>query len=96
MAIRYGEHSMRADLNDREVYKSNPRLWMLGLTDNSVMYGYVWNGTKTTKPLPNRITNIEVTAKAESVDTGIVSILYSFDNFEDCRQENQVRAASKL
>jgi len=96
MGIRYGKHSLKGDINDRDATKRNPQLWMLGLMDESVLYGYTWNSHRTIRPLPNRIDFIEVTAGAFAVDRGYVSMMYTFNNYDACRKENQARAASNL
>jgi len=96
LALRYGKHSLKGDLNDKEAYRRNPQFWMMGIQDQSILYGYTWNGAKTEKPLPNSIAVIEVTAGADSLTAGWGSMIYTFKNFDACRGENQARAAANL
>jgi hypothetical protein len=96
LALRYGKHSLKGDLNDKETYRQNPQFWMMGIQDQSILYGYTWNGAKTEKPLPNSIAVIEVTAGADSMTAGWGSMIYTFKNFDACRGENQARAAANL
>ncbi|MEG2899198.1 MAG: hypothetical protein RR983_02645, partial [Massilia sp.] len=94
LALRYGKHSLKGDLNDKDVYRRNPQFWMMGIQDQSILYGYTWSSQKTEKPLPNEIAFIEVTAGADSMIAGWGSMVYTFKNFDTCRQENQARAAA--
>jgi len=96
LALRYGKHSIKGDLNDKDVYRRNPQFWMMGIQDQSILYGYTWSGEKTEKPLPNEIAFIEVTAGADSLIAGWGSMIYTFKNFDACRGENQARAAANL
>lgn len=95
MQMKYGKHSLKADFKE-DVHIRNPQYWMLGLKDDSVMYGYVWNSKETEKALPNDIAVIEVSARTRSLDSGFVSIQYSFKNFDDCVKEINQKKAENL
>lgn len=96
MRIKYGKYTEKLDHIKQDVYRRNPQFWMMGLKEESIYYGYDWNANKTEKPLPGDIEKIEIAAEAINMDSGFVSIQYTFKNFADCRKELDTHKAQNL
>lgn len=96
MKIKYGKHSRLIDFAMQDVYRRNPQYWMLGLTEESVLYAYDWSAGKTEQPLPDGLDNIEVSANATSTSAGYAAIQYTYKNFKDCTTEMKKQRAANL
>ncbi|WUR15680.1 hypothetical protein E7V67_011425 [[Empedobacter] haloabium] len=96
MSVKYGKYSTKVNYTGREVYRNNPQFWMMALKEESVFYAYDWSTKKLETPLPDKMANIEVAANAISTSKGYVSIQYTYDNFEVCREEMKKKSATNL
>lgn len=96
MAVKYGKHSTKETYISQDVYRRNQQYWMMGLQEDSVLYGYLWEAGKTALPLPQDMKAIEITAGASSAEAAWASIQYTFNNFDACLKENQKLKASNL
>jgi hypothetical protein len=96
MQVKYGKYSEKVNYIKQDVYRRNPEYWMLGLKEESVLYAYDWSSGKTEKPLPGDLDNIEIAADTTRLDSGYVSIKYTFKNFGECRKEMEARKADSL
>jgi len=96
MQIKYGIHSHKVDFIARDVYRRNPEFWMMGLKEDSVMYGYDWTAGKTQQPMPKGLSNIEIVATALDSSSGLAAIHYNFDNRTECMKELNAQKSSAL
>lgn len=96
MAVKYGKHSTKVVYISKDVYKRNPEFWMLGLKEESVFYAYDWTSGKTQQPLPDDLENIEISARATDIQSGYISIHYTYKNFKDCKSAMKKKQASSL
>jgi hypothetical protein len=96
MQVKYGKYSDKIDDIDQDVYRRNPSYWMLGLKEDSVLYGYVWGNNDTEKPLPVDLKSIQITAETTNTLSGYVSIKYTFMNVDSCIDEVDARKANNL
>lgn len=96
MRVKYGKHSSKITYVREDVYRRNPQFWMMGLSEDSVIYAYTWEQGKTEKELPGNIQDIEISARASSISSGWVAIRYTFKNFATCQQEIKATKASNL
>lgn len=87
VGIKYGSYTTKEDSSRESVYVRNPHYWMLGLKKESVAYAYVWDGAKSKQPLPYELDYIRISSEATSLDSGFVSVLYSFKNADACLKE---------
>jgi hypothetical protein len=92
MEVKYGKPTKKINYYGEDVYKRNPQYWMMGLKEDSVIYGYVW---KVGQQEPNGLKSIEITAGASSSDSGYATIRYRYNNLSLCQKEfKEQKAAS--
>jgi len=96
MEEKYGKPSGKYESAANDIYRRNPQYWMLGLKEESVVYGYDWIKNKTTAALPNNIDSIDITVTGYSLDSGSVSVTYDMTNFKECEKEYKKAKASNL
>lgn len=96
MAIKYGKHTKKFDYSSKDVYKKNPEYWMVGLKEESVVYGYDWSEGKTEQPLPEDLDNIEINTHASTTMSGFISINYTYKNFKECATALKKQQANSL
>ncbi|WP_143054621.1 hypothetical protein [Massilia timonae] len=96
MQIKYGKHSDKVNYISRDVYRRNPEFWMMGLKEESVMYGFDWTAGKTQQPMPQGLSNIEIVAVALDGSSGMAAIHYNFDNRDECMKELKEQKSSAL
>lgn len=96
MQIKYGTPSDKVDFIARDVYRRNPEFWMMGLKEDSVMYGYDWIAGKTQQPMPKGLSSIEIVATALNSSSGLAAVHYNFDNSTECMAELKEQKSSAL
>lgn len=94
--LKYGKPTRKFDDSLQDVYVRNPQFWMMGLTENSVMYSYSWRQNKTAAQLPYDLESIEIDVAAIDINSGRATLRYTFKNFDACRAEFRAKKAANL
>ena len=74
---------------------TDPNDWMMGLSKEERHHASYWTLAKLGN-LPNSISSIGLSAKAESPNKGYVSLSYEFSNFEACQEARKKSKNSSL
>jgi hypothetical protein len=72
-----------------------PRDWMMGLLKNERSLAMTWPKNAADK-LPDNLQTISLKASGLGRETGVVTIWYKFDNFNDCESLTKSQDDSKL
>ncbi|WP_308921528.1 hypothetical protein [Janthinobacterium sp. J1-1] len=95
LKIKYGDTPVKTNYVGSGTFKRNPDMWMIGLKDDSVIYGYTWE-SKAAAPLHNELRAVEVTAQASDSSNAYAKIVYTFNNFDDCAKDIKSMQAQNL
>lgn len=87
LALKYGKYTKKYDFAHQDVYRRNPRFWMMALREKSVTYVYLWEPAKGSPALPNNLASIEISPGSAESGKGWVRIGYEFTNMSACRDE---------
>ena len=95
LKIKYGDMVVKTNYVGSGTFKRNPDMWMIGLKDDSVIYGYTWE-SKAAAQLPNELKSVEVTAQASNSSNAYAKIVYTFNNFDACTKDIKSAQAQNL
>lgn len=95
LKIKYGDMPVKTNYVGSGTFQRNPDMWMIGLKDDSVIYGYTWESKAATQ-LPNELRSVEVTAQASNSSNAYAKIVYTFNNFDACTKDIKSAQAQNL
>lgn len=91
---KYGTPETLQFVQSGSIWKDNND-WMMALAKEERHHASYWT-LKKLKNLPNNISSIGLSAKADSPYKGYVSLGYEFSNFDSCQEERKKEKNSSL
>ena len=95
LEVKYGKPTEKFNFASQDVYKRNPKFWMMALMKEDVTYSYWWMKGKSFDP-PNDISAITLEAQSSSIEDGYVRLTYIFSNEKACMDETKRQKSTNL
>lgn len=95
LEVKYGKPTEKFNFASQDVYKRNPKFWMMALMKDDVTYSYWWMKGKSFDP-PNDISAIKLEAQSSSIEDGYVRLTYIFSNEKACMDETKRQKSTNL